>query len=375
MNERDAQGAAVRASVEEVGELADLLDRDDEARLLGAPGRGLSCPPPLLLRIRRRHLGDRLGLEAPEVRMVAGEVPAAGVAAVAGARLRIGVLAKEQLREALGERELADAARAVQQKGVRQALRALCSDSRIGWFQGCIRSPAAADLICSRTAGASTRGVDERACARGSALASREVGCCARARRRRGLRARSDRARGRPWRGAAAATSYGQSKTSVRSGARPGCAASVSRAIRSRGHALARALVGERGVGEAVADHAAGRPRAPGWMTRATWSARAAKMSSVSTIGVIGSARIAWRSRSARSVPPGSRVTTTCGALGAHRVGDELEVRRLAGAVDAFERDELHFGGVGRRAGTWSPRDCAPRSCARTGSMPSPRET
>src|SRR5690606_2722952 len=54
----------------------------------------------------------------------------------------------------------------------------------------------------------------------------------------------------------------------------------------------------------------------PAWragaITRSTWSARAARRSSVSVSADIGCSRIAPRSRSARSVPPGSRVTTTC---------------------------------------------------------------
>ena len=101
-------------------------------------------------------------------------------------------------------------------------------------------------------------------------------------------------------------TSNEQSKTSVRSGR--------GRMRRGRepldqvaGHALPRSLVRGGRVGKAVADHP--RPGLErGRITRATWSARAAKRSSVSTSGVIGLGRIASRSRSARSVPPGSRV-------------------------------------------------------------------
>src|SRR5438045_7287217 len=104
MHERDAQGAAVRAQIEEIGEGAYLLHRDDDARLLGAPGRGLA--PLLRFGVRRRHLGERLGLNTPEVGMVAGEVPAAGVAFAARARRGIAMLAKQELRESLGEREL-----------------------------------------------------------------------------------------------------------------------------------------------------------------------------------------------------------------------------------------------------------------------------
>src|SRR5437870_4110351 len=112
----------MRADVQKAREFADLLDEDVEAGLLRAPGRGLA---PLLLFQRRRQLGDRLGFEAAEVRMVTGEIPAAAVAAAAGALHRLGVFAKEKLREALGQRELADAAWTVQQQGVRQALAVL----------------------------------------------------------------------------------------------------------------------------------------------------------------------------------------------------------------------------------------------------------
>src|SRR6266849_8013786 len=108
----------MRADVQKARELADLLDEDIEAGLLRAPGRGLA---PLLLFRRRRQLGDRFGLEAAEIGMVAAEVPAAAIAASAGALRRLGVLAKEKLRDPLRQRELADAARAVQQQGMRQA--------------------------------------------------------------------------------------------------------------------------------------------------------------------------------------------------------------------------------------------------------------
>src|SRR5205807_4324816 len=99
MDERDAQGAAMRADVQKARELADLLDEDKEAGLLRAPGRGGLAP--LLLFHGRWQLGDRFGLEPAEVRMVAAEIPAAAVAAAAGALRGLGVLAKEKLRDAL----------------------------------------------------------------------------------------------------------------------------------------------------------------------------------------------------------------------------------------------------------------------------------
>src|SRR6185369_16521177 len=91
------------------------------------------------------------GLQSPEVRMVAGEIPAAGVAASAGARLWIGVLAQEQLGEVLGQRELADAARAVDQKGVRQALARFLERIEDRFVPGMHQRPASAPVICSRT--------------------------------------------------------------------------------------------------------------------------------------------------------------------------------------------------------------------------------
>src|SRR5205823_3250060 len=110
------------SQVEKGGELTNLLDQDEEARLLRALGGGGLAP--LLLVCLRRQLGDRFRLEAPEVRVIAREIPAAPVALTAGARLRVLVLAKEELRHRFGERELADAARTVQQDRVRQAVEA-----------------------------------------------------------------------------------------------------------------------------------------------------------------------------------------------------------------------------------------------------------
>ena len=86
--------------------------------------------------------------------MVTGEIPAAAVAAAAGALRRLGTFAKEKLRDALGQRELADAARAVQQQGVRQALARLQRiEDRL--IPGMHYRPSSAALICLRTAAAS----------------------------------------------------------------------------------------------------------------------------------------------------------------------------------------------------------------------------
>ena len=152
VHQRDAQGAAMRAQVEEAGQPADLVDGDVEARLFRAPGRGLA---PLLLFRRRRQLGDRLGLKASEIRMTAGNEPAATVAAAARALRAVGVLAKEELRHLLGERELADAARAMNQERVRQAL-ALFQRLQDRLVPGMHQRLASTDWSCLRTAPAST---------------------------------------------------------------------------------------------------------------------------------------------------------------------------------------------------------------------------
>src|SRR3989442_14941490 len=104
----------MRADVQKARKLADLLYEDVEAGLLRAPGRGLA---PLLLFQRRRQLGDRLGFEAAEVRMVTGEIPAAAVAAAAGTLRRLGVLAEQKLGGGVGERGAADAPWAGEQQG------------------------------------------------------------------------------------------------------------------------------------------------------------------------------------------------------------------------------------------------------------------
>src|SRR6266850_6562301 len=168
MDKRYAQGAPMRADVQERSELTHLLDEDEEARLFGAPGRGLA---PLLLFCRhRRQLGDCLGLQAPEIGMVAREIPAAAVAAAARSLCTIGVLAKEELRDALGQRQLADAARAVQQQGVRQA-RARSQRIEDRLVPGMHQRSCSADSTCLRTLAASLdASMSRMRC--GSALAS-----------------------------------------------------------------------------------------------------------------------------------------------------------------------------------------------------------
>src|SRR5690348_828645 len=139
----------MRPQVQERGELADLLDQDEEARLLRAFRRGGLAP--LFLFGRRRHLGDCLGLEAPEVGVIAREIPAAAIALSAGSSFRIFVLAEHELRHGFGELELADAARTVEQDGVRQAIHAGLQRIKDRLVPGMHQRPCSADLIWSRT--------------------------------------------------------------------------------------------------------------------------------------------------------------------------------------------------------------------------------
>src|SRR5712692_2364223 len=106
----------MRAHVKEVGKLAHLVDLDFDARLDATPAaRGL-----LFVGLLARGLRQRLGLEPPEVRMVAAEKPAAAGACAAGLGCLARALAKKQLRDALGERELAHAAHAVDEERMGQ---------------------------------------------------------------------------------------------------------------------------------------------------------------------------------------------------------------------------------------------------------------
>src|SRR5207244_10816488 len=99
--------------------------------------------------------GVRPGVGAAGSGMGAAEVPAAAIAAAAGPLRRLGVLAKEKLSDALGQRELADAARAVQQQGMRQALAGFLQRIEDRLVPGMHQRPCSADLICLRTAAAS----------------------------------------------------------------------------------------------------------------------------------------------------------------------------------------------------------------------------
>ena len=72
--------------------------------------------------------------------------------------------------------------------------------------------------------------------------------------------------------------------------------------------------------------------------------ARAANISSSSHVIGIGSSvgvSSSSRMRSARGVPPGSRVTTTSSPRACQRVAQRGDLRRLADALAAFDGDEL----------------------------------
>ena len=120
MNERDAQPAAVRADVQEVRELAHLLDLDLDARLLG-------LRPALV-----GFVGRRLARASGSTRRKSGWLPPRNQRQPSQAPQ--GFLPvpshRRSCASSLGERELADAARPVDQERVRQALEARARANR-----------------------------------------------------------------------------------------------------------------------------------------------------------------------------------------------------------------------------------------------------
>ena len=113
-------------------------------------------------------------------------------------------------------------------------------------------------IIARRRRQSSAPGASHRRCARGAVRARRSPGRrCARARRTQRPPIRCGPARRRGPRAAACVTSAGASKTSVRSGARPGCAIRASARIAADVHAAAAALVRLGRVRESIAEHAA----------------------------------------------------------------------------------------------------------------------
>jgi len=123
MDQRDAQAAAVRADVEEIGQLAHLIDLDVEARLAAARGSFASSSA---LRVGRRRQGSgsrrrKSGWLPPVYQRQPSQAPQ-GLRAVS-------CFAKKELGDLLGERQLADALRAMNQQRVRQPPGPTLSDS------------------------------------------------------------------------------------------------------------------------------------------------------------------------------------------------------------------------------------------------------
>ncbi len=134
----------MRADVEKVLEAAHLVDLDLEAGLAALRGtfdRFLA---------RRRLFLQRLGLEAAKVEMVAGEKQAATGAGAAGPFRHGFGLAKQELGDPFGERELADAARTVDQQGVRQSRQPLADGFEDRLVPGVHQSPASSRVIALR---------------------------------------------------------------------------------------------------------------------------------------------------------------------------------------------------------------------------------
>ena len=261
--------------------------------------------------------------------MAAGEEPAAASQRPQG-RLRSGLRTAGSCADVLGERELADAARAVDQQGVRQALARAPSAirrsarSRDGSFEPSGQSSARSRLL--RMLAHVRGGVDDPHRARARPWRAR--GTRPRTRSKKAASSRSKRSSFFPEPGEALAAPprSGSRRRSVRSGARPGCAAALSRSMSSSAHAVAGALVGVGRVGEAVADHPAARVERRRDDAARRGRARAAKMSSVSAIGsmrlledrlaqLLGELGAAGLARDDRRARPDAAAT---------RVGDEL---------------------------------------------------
>ena len=248
--------------------------------------------------------------------MVAAEEPAAAVAEPAG--VRAGILAQQELRHALGQRQLADAAR--RRGPAARAAAARCARRAIRGSAGSrhalqVRSGVRSSQLCGFSAMSAAVASMTRMRA-GSALA----------RARYVPRTRSKKARSSLSKRSSFFPDAGEplARDLVAGNRTPACGRARGRDARWRSgsrssstrHALAGALVGAGRVGEAVADHPAPAPRAPGAITCATWSrARREDQQRLAPSGPCGCPSIASRSRSARSVPPGSRVDDACWPL------------------------------------------------------------
>jgi hypothetical protein len=138
MDDRHPAPAPVRGEVEKVGEAPRLLDADLQAGLPLFLG-------PLLLALLHddgraaEGEGNGFGLDDARVRVIAGGEPAAARAAAAGRAPLPLLFAQQELREALRERQLADAGSAVDEEGVRQPVE-LAGELFPGVFLKCIDS-------------------------------------------------------------------------------------------------------------------------------------------------------------------------------------------------------------------------------------------
>src|SRR6185295_3560665 len=99
---------------------------------------------------RRRLFLQGLGLEAAEVEMVAGDKQAAASAGAARPLGRVLGLAKQELGDSFGEGELADAARAMNQQGMRQSRQPLADGFEDRLVPGMHQSPASSRVIALR---------------------------------------------------------------------------------------------------------------------------------------------------------------------------------------------------------------------------------
>ena len=225
MNQRDPQAAAVRADVEEVGQRAHLVDLDLDAGLLG-----FLAGAALRVRVRRRLLASASGSR----RRKSGWLPPRNQRQPS--QRAAGLLARLRKEGAARCAPRAPACRCRAGRGsaahAAGAPARRASESRIGWFQGCTQNPpGCARAPCGSPAAPRTRRSRARAPARPGRARGRRR---ARARRTRGPRARSGRAAFRTGSRVARCRRL-QSNTSVRSGARPGCAAAPRRSISSSG--------------------------------------------------------------------------------------------------------------------------------------------
>ena len=115
-------------------------------------------------------------------------------------------------------------------------------------------------------------------------------------------------------------------------------------------HAVARALVCRRGIGEAVADHVlAGGERGLDDPLDVIGARREHEERLEDRRHRLGEERLAQPLGEIGAA--GLARHDHVRALRAHRIGDELDMARLAGAVDAFQREEFHL--CGRRPPSW----------------------